>query len=58
MKHILDLPNVTGANSLISADFDEKLTHSVQTLETMGKLNQISGNVSMTLDELPGIRVT
>ena len=56
MKEILDLPHITGTNPRKIAEFHEKLTHSVQALETMGKLNQISGNVSMTLDKLSGIR--
>ena len=29
---------------------------SVQSLKTMGKLEQVNGYVAMTLDELPGIR--
>ncbi len=37
-------------------DFYEKLSHSVQALGTMNRLDQISGYVSMTLDELPAIR--
>ena len=50
------MPHITGTNPRKIAEFREKLTHSVQALETMGKLNQISGNVSMTLDKLSGIR--
>ena len=56
VKQILDLPNVPGTNPRVIADFYENLTHSVQALETMGKLSQIDGNVSMTLDKLSGIR--
>ena len=56
VKQILDLPNVPGTNPRVTEDFYENLTHSVQALETMGKLSQIDGNVSMTLDKLSGIR--
>ena len=55
-KQILDLPNVPGTNLRVIVDFYENLTHSVQVLETMGKLSQIDGNVSMALDKLSGIR--
>ena len=56
IKEILDLPHITGANPRKVAEFYEKLMHCVQALETMGKLSQISGNVSMTLEKLSGIR--
>ena len=39
MKEISNLPNITGANPGKIADFCDKLTHSVQALETMGKLS-------------------
>lgn len=51
---ILDLPNISEANPRKIANFCDKLTHSVQALETMGKLN-INGKASMTLDKLSGI---
>ena len=35
MNEILDLPNVTGTNTRKIAEFHEKLSHSVQALETM-----------------------
>jgi hypothetical protein len=56
VKEILDLPNIPGANPRRIANFCDKLTHSVQALETMGKLSNVNGNVSMTLDKLSGIR--
>ena len=56
IKEILDLSQISGANPRKIAEFCEKLTHSVQALEAMGKLSQISGNVSMTLDKLSCIR--
>ncbi|XP_028415553.1 uncharacterized protein LOC114538695 [Dendronephthya gigantea] len=56
IKEILDLPQISGANPRKIAEFYEKLAHCVQALETMGKLSEINGNVSMTLDKLYGIR--
>ena len=56
VKEILDLPNITGTNPRKVAEFHDKLSHSVQALETMKKLHEINGNVSMTLDKLAGIR--
>ena len=55
MKEILDLPNISGTNPRKIANFCDKLTYSVQALETMGKLSYVNGNVSMTLDKLSGI---
>lgn len=55
-KEILDLSQIMGANPRKVAVFNEKLTHAVQALETMGKLNEISRNVPMTLDKLSGIQ--
>ena len=37
-------------------EFYEKLSYLVQALETMKRLDQVSGNVSTTLDKLPAIR--
>ena len=56
VKEILDLPNITGTNPHKVAEFHDKLSHSVQALETMKKLHEINGNVLMTLDKLAGIR--
>ena len=35
--------------------YDQLLSH-VQALDTLGKLNQVSGNVRMVIDKLDGIR--
>jgi hypothetical protein len=55
-KQISELPHITSANPKKIGDFYEKLSHSVQALETMGRLDRISGYVSMMLDKLPAIR--
>ncbi len=56
VKEILDLPNISGTDPHKIKEFCETLTHSVQALETMVKLDNVKGNVSMTLDKLSGIR--
>ena len=56
MREILDLPHITSANPKKIGEFSEQLTYCVQALQTMKKLNQVDGNVSMTLNKLPAIR--
>ena len=56
VKEIMDLPHITGANPKKIAEFSENLNYSVQALETLNKLKDVQGNVSMTLDKLPAIR--
>jgi hypothetical protein len=55
-KQILDLSHISDANVGKVHEFSEKLSYCVQSLETMGKLEQINGNVAMTLDKLAGLR--
>ena len=64
IQAILSLPTITthdrgnpGFAELSKVhEFYEKLLTNVQTLDTMGKLNEIKGYVRMTLDKLPDIR--
>ena len=56
IKEIMDFPQIPGVHAKKIADFSEKLSYSVQALETLGKLKDVQGNVSMTLDKLSGIR--
>ena len=55
-REILDLPTVTNANPKKISEFSETLNYCVQALQTLNKLEQVNGAVSMTLDKLPGIR--
>lgn len=55
-KEILDLPTLPNGNPKKICEFGEKLTYCVQALQTMNKLAQVNGMVSMTLDKLPAIR--
>ena len=56
MKVILDLPTISSASIKQIHEFADKLSYNVQALETMKKLDQVNGAVSMTLDKLPKIR--
>ena len=55
-KQIFDLPVIPNANVKRIHEFSDKLNFSVQSLQTIIKLEQVNGYVSMTLDKLPGIR--
>ena len=55
-QQIFDLPLIPNQNLHRIHDFCDKLMFSVQSLQTMGKLEQVNGYVAMTLDKLPGIR--
>ena len=55
-KEILELPVISGVDVKAIHQFNERLTYCVQSLQTMGKLDQVNGNVPMTLDKLPRIR--
>ena len=55
-KEILELPVTSDVDVKEIHQFHERLAYCVQSLETMGKLDQVNGNLSMTFDKLPGIR--
>ena len=55
-KEILELPVIFGVSVEKIHEVTDRLTFCVQSLETMGKLDQVNGNVSVTLDKLPAIR--
>ncbi|XP_022805993.1 uncharacterized protein LOC111343117 [Stylophora pistillata] len=55
-KEILELPVIFGVEVKAIHQFHERLAYCVQSLQTMGKLDQVNGNVPMTLDKLSGIR--
>ena len=55
-KQIFDLPTIPNVNVKRIHEFTEKLNYAVQSLETLGKLTQVNGNVPMTMDKLPAIR--
>ena len=55
VQNILDLPRIKGTNSKKIHRFYEQLCYNVQSLETMGKLGDVRGNVALTIDKLAGI---
>ena len=55
-KQILELPVVPNVNVKKIHEFHDTLMYAVQSLETMGCLQQVNGNVALTLEKLPGIR--
>lgn len=56
MKNILDLPKIHGNQPRKIHQFCERLLYDVQSLETMGKLSEVNGNVAFTMDKLSSIR--
>ena len=55
-KEIMDLPHISNVSMKRIHEFSDKLMYCVQSLQTLGKLQQVEGNVAMTLDKLPAIR--
>ena len=54
-QQIFDLPTILNQNVYQIRGFCNKLTFSIQSLQTMGKLELVNGYVAMTLDKLPAI---
>ena len=52
----MSLPAINGANPKKVTEFYRQLRYSVQSLETLGKLADVKGNVRATLDKLKGIK--
>ena len=55
-RQIFELPTISNANTQRIHEFRVKLTFCVQSLQTLGKLEQVNGYVSMTPDKLPAIK--
>lgn len=53
---IMELPIITSANSRKVKEFYKQLRFNVQTLDTLGRLTDVKGNVRCTLDKLKGIK--
>ena len=56
VRDIIELPTIAVAEPVQVRQFYERLVYDVQSLETMGKLEQVNGNVHLTIDKLSGIR--
>ena len=53
---IFELPIIPNANAKRIHEFNDKLTYSVQSLQTLGKIDQVNAYLRMTFDKLPAIR--
>ena len=56
VEEIIALPTISSAQPHQIYEFFKKLRYSVQSLETLEKLNTVNGYVRITLNKLPGIR--
>ena len=56
VQNIMSLPAINGTNPKKIHDFYKQLRYNVQSLETLGKLADVKGNVRSTLDKLKGIK--
>ena len=56
VRNIMNLPVITGTQPANIHEFYKKLVYNVQSLETLGKLEDVSGNTRSVLDKLKGIK--
>ena len=56
VKLIMELPVINHVNLKKIHQFNDQLTHAVQALQTLKKLETVNGYVPMTLDKLQAIR--
>ena len=56
VNNIMGLPTVIGENPREVEEFYKRLLYDVQSLETLGKLRDVAGNVRAVLDKLKGIK--
>ena len=56
VNNIMGLPTVTGTSPKKIDEFYKTLQYNVQTLETLGKLKDVAGNVRAVLDKLKGVK--
>lgn len=56
VNNIMGLPTITGESPKEVDGFYKKLLYNVQSLETLGKLRDVTGNVRAVLDKLKGIK--
>ena len=56
VNNIMGLPSISDSNTKKIDEFYKKLLYNVQSLETLGKLRDVSGNARTVLDKLKGIK--
>ena len=54
--NIMSLPVINGRDPVKINEFYKNLRYNVQSLDTMGRLSEVKGNVRATLDKLKGIK--
>ena len=56
INNIMNLPVITGSNARRIQEFYKILSFNVESLETLGKLEEVKGNVRSVLEKLKGIK--
>ena len=56
ISNIMGLPFITSVHPKKIDEFYKKLLYNVQSLETLGRLRDVTGNVRAVLDKLKGIK--
>ena len=56
VNNIMSLPTIMGESPREVEEFYKRLLYNVQSLETLGKLRDVAGNVRTVLDKLKGIK--
>jgi len=56
VNNIMGLPTIMRENPREVEEFCKRLLYNVQSLETLGKLRDVAGNVRAVLDKLKGIK--
>ena len=56
IQNIMNLPVITGSQPAKVHEFYKTLLFNVQSLETLGKLQDVKGNVRCVIDKLKGIK--
>ena len=56
VQNITNLPVITGTQPAPIHEFYKQLVYNVQSLETQGKLKDVSGNARSVLDKLKGVK--
>ena len=56
IQNIMSLPTITGSQPSKVHEFYKTLLFNAQSLETLGKLQEVKGNVRSVLNKLKGIK--
>ena len=56
IQEIINLPVINGSSPAKVHDFYKTLSHNVQSLQTLGKIERVNGNTRAVLEKLKGIK--